>query len=59
MAGPPSYPRPDEHVRERSRPALTARQRAVRVLLVAVVVALVALMIILHVAGVLGPGRHG
>jgi hypothetical protein len=59
MADPPSYPDAGEDTGEVSRPALTARQRGVRVLLIAAVVALIALMIILHVTGVLGPGAHG
>ncbi len=59
MADPPSYPDAGEDTGEASRPALTARQRAVRVLLIAAAVAAVALMIILHATGVLGPGAHG
>jgi hypothetical protein len=59
MADPPSYPRAGEDAGDASRPALTARQRGVRVLLIAVVVALIALVVILHVTGVLGPGAHG
>ena len=59
MKDPPSYPETGEHTEEASRRPLTARRRAVRVLLITVVAAAVALMIILHVAGVLGPGAHG
>ena len=35
------------------------RQRALPVLLIAAVVALIVVMIVLHVTGVLGPGDHG
>jgi hypothetical protein len=59
MADPPSYPGAGEDTGKASRPALTARQRTVRVLLIAVVVAVIALIVILHVTGVLGPGTNG
>jgi hypothetical protein len=60
MADPPAYPRAAKDAGEAPpRPRLTARQRAVRVLLIAAVVALVALMITLHAVGVMGPGTHG
>ena len=59
MADPPSYPDTGKDAGKASRPALTARQRTVRVLLIAVVVAVVTLIVILHVTGVLGPGTNG
>jgi hypothetical protein len=59
MADPPSYPGTGEDTGEASQPAPTAGHRTVRVLVIAAVVAAVALIIILHITGVLGPDTNG
>ena len=41
------------------REPLTARQRRARVLVIAVVIALLLVFVILHITGTLGPGTNG
>ncbi len=42
-----------------AREPVTARQRRTRVLVIAVVIALILAFVILHVTGALGPGTNG
>ncbi|MGH9119114.1 MAG: hypothetical protein ACRD0A_14900 [Acidimicrobiales bacterium] len=53
---PPAHPE-DDDAPPGSRPARTLDRTAVAVLVV--VAALLALMVILHLSGVVGPGAHG
>lgn len=58
--GQPRYHGSDENADAGSaREPLTARQRRTRMLVIAIVIALFLAIVILHVAGVLGPGTNG
>jgi hypothetical protein len=62
MADPPSYPgteRPSDDTRARPPKAPTTQRRWVVITIWAAVAALLLLMIILHAAGVFGPGKMG
>lgn len=60
MTQQPRYQGHDEDTRTGdARKPLTARQRRTRVALIAIVIALLLAMVILHITGTLGPGTNG
>jgi hypothetical protein len=60
MADPPPYPNTgdDTGARSRSGPA-ASRPRWMSVFWIIIVIALLALFLVLHLTGTLGPGAHG
>jgi len=58
MVGPPSHPDTGTTGRD-SGPAATARPRWKTLGIVVVVIAVLAVMVILHLTGTLGAGTHG
>jgi hypothetical protein len=55
---PDPPPHPDIGDEARDRGGGTARSRLLRVLGIAIAIALVALVVVLHLTGTLGPGDH-
>jgi hypothetical protein len=53
---PPSHPDIGDETRDRG--GGTARSRLLRVLGIAIAIALIALVVVLHLTGTLGPGDH-
>jgi hypothetical protein len=58
MAGPPSHPDTGTTGRD-SGPARTARPCWKALAIAVIVIAVLAVMVILHLTGTLGPGTHG
>lgn len=61
MTNQPRFPGSgqDAGAADAGKPRLTARQRRARVATIATVAALLLAMLILHLAGVVGPGTNG